>query len=60
MITLFEDFNNDIDIDDFIYVDENDVTKIPSFSFKNFSEWFINNLNTDYFVIRYFSNNFRF
>jgi hypothetical protein len=60
MITLFEDFNNDIDIDDFIYVDENDVTKIPSFSFKNFSEWFVKNLNTDYFVPMQYNSLMRF
>ena len=45
MITLFENFNDKINIRPFI-IEDNGVFKIPSFDFSRFSEWYVKNANS--------------
>jgi hypothetical protein len=49
MITLFENFNNDIKLKDYI-IQQNDIYCIPKLSFDKLGEWYIQNLNKDYYT----------
>jgi len=60
MITLFEDFNNDFKLNDYIDQPEKGVFNIPKLSFEKFGEWFINNLDTKYYTSIKYNSLIRF